>query len=227
MLLEQLRASYDYIVIDTPPDLNVLTRNAIAQSDLVVVPVDPSAMSVHCLEQLIASTAHLKNVQWSIVRTMINRQATRLRKHADQRLGQNLNLSAPEAYTEDDEDEDFAIENPDEFIAMLERHEHSRFPGNGSFDHADNSPIFLLNSMTYRSEQQNRLSFLGKSCFDSRAYSRLAEQYLEIAREIEQVIGLSNEAGGVARHPWQHGHFLGSGLAYPSRKGLLTSPSCF
>ena len=193
LLLDQLRSSYDHVVIDTPPDFNVLTRNAIAQSDQVIVPVDPSAMSINCLEQLIFSASHFDSVNWSIVRTMVNRQATRLQRASNERLEENLVLSSTNEPHDDDELEDeFPIEDPDEFIAMLEQHEVKSVEreGNSVFDCG---PIYLLNTLTYRSEQQNRLSFLGKTCFDSRQYRKLADQYLEMAREIEQVLGMNSE----------------------------------
>ena len=184
ILINILRQHYDYIVIDTPPDYNVLTRNAIGQADLVVVPVDASAMSVNCLEQLVENTSHIKTASWSIVRTMVNRQATRLRRDAERRLKENLEFASTEKVDVQLEEDEFAIENPDEFIAMLDRHEGK------NADDSSNSPIFLLNSMTYRSEQQNRLSFAGKTCFDSRTNRAMAAQYLAIAREIDTILGL-------------------------------------
>lgn len=192
ILINILRQYYDYIIIDTPPDYNVLTRNAIGQADLVVVPVDASAMSVNCLEQLIENASHIKTTSWSIVRTMVNRQATRLRKDAESRLNENLHFSSTDRADVQLEEDEFAIENPDEFIAMLDRHE------NQSSQDSSNSPIFLLNSMTYRSEQQNRLSFAGKTCFDSRSNKKMATQYLSIAREIDTVLGLTQEEQDLA-----------------------------
>ena len=201
MLIEQLRSMYDYIVIDTPPDFNVLTRNAIAQSDLVVVPVDSSAMSIHCLEQLVASAEHIKGPAWSIVRTMVNKQATRSRACTDERLNRNLFLTnAQEQEDLDSMDMEFDSSNPEQFMAFLEQHERmdrgSKRPKKAaSTEKYSNteSPIFLLDSITYRTEQQNRMTFVGKTCFDSKAFSALSEQYLKLARELEQLIGLSDE----------------------------------
>ena len=51
-------------------------------------------------------------------------------------------------------------------------------------------PIYLLNSMIYRTEQQNRLTFTGRTAFDDRSTAKLAEQYLGVARELEEIITL-------------------------------------
>ncbi|HQH27456.1 MAG TPA: hypothetical protein PLP17_08680, partial [Oligoflexia bacterium] len=52
----------------------------------------------------------------------------------------------------------------------------------------DDRPIYLLNSVVYRTEDQNKLTFLGKTAFDLRATAKLAEQYLGVARELEQIL---------------------------------------
>lgn len=44
-LLEQLNDNYDYIVIDTPPNLNKLTKSAIIAADDLIIPLQPSPYS--------------------------------------------------------------------------------------------------------------------------------------------------------------------------------------
>ena len=41
-----LNDSYDYIVIDTPPSLNVLTESAIKAADDLIIPIEPSPYSL-------------------------------------------------------------------------------------------------------------------------------------------------------------------------------------
>jgi cellulose biosynthesis protein BcsQ len=189
-LIAELHSYFDYIVIDTPPDYNVLTRSAIASADLVVVPVDASSMSIHCLEELVESSAHIKGPTWSILRTMVNKQASRIQQLSTNRLEASLSLSTAESAGS-------GIEEAQEFISLLQHEsmeglddsemEDEQTPAND-----DESPIYLLNSVVYRTEQQNKLSFLEKTAFDSRATSKLADQYLAAAKELEEIISLSS-----------------------------------
>jgi len=41
MTLDALDRDYDYIIVDTPPSLNVLTDNALVATGNVVIPVIP------------------------------------------------------------------------------------------------------------------------------------------------------------------------------------------
>jgi len=43
MALDELEKDYDYIIVDTPPSLNVLTDNALVATGNVVIPVIPEA----------------------------------------------------------------------------------------------------------------------------------------------------------------------------------------
>ncbi len=185
-LIRELASSYDYIVIDTPPDFNILTRNSIAVSNVVLVPVDSSVMSIHGLEEIIASAAHIKGPSWGIVRTMVNRRASRMQEITQERLKD--------------------IDDPNYFIALLEQRERENRRRSRDEDHDDDrdddreqsgdpmdrqdNPIYLLNPVIYRSEQQNRLSFLGKTAFDAKGSSDLQVQYAAVAREIENILAV-------------------------------------
>ncbi|MDF2923880.1 MAG: chromosome partitioning protein ParA [Paenibacillaceae bacterium] len=52
-LLEPMKEQYDYILIDTNPSLGLLTINALAASDSVLIPVNPQLWSATGLTQLL------------------------------------------------------------------------------------------------------------------------------------------------------------------------------
>lgn len=52
--LEPLRASYDYILVDCPPALNLVTVNALTASDSVIVPVMADILSLKGVEGIAA-----------------------------------------------------------------------------------------------------------------------------------------------------------------------------
>ena len=197
--LEELRREFDYVIIDTAPDFNVLGRNAIAGSTIVVVPVDTSAMSIHCLEELIHAAAHIKGPVWSIVRTMVNRQASTVQRMSVARLTENLSVNSVASVEEeveaeketDDEDEQLGetYRDADKFISMFDRSARKRISHTSHHDFE--SPIYLLNSLVYRSEQQNKLSFQGKTAYDGKSSVKLAEQYSEVARELENLLSVT------------------------------------
>lgn len=198
-LIKELKPSFDYIVIDTPPDFSVLVRNALAISDLIVVPVDGSAMSIDCLNQLAVDAAHIKGPEWCIVRSMVSKQASKLRKISESKIKENLQVKE---FVEDDDadDEDDAYCSNDvspstsnsrasEFLEFVD--EASR--GSQHEVQPDASPIYLLDSVVYRSEEQNKLSFAAKTAFESRQASKLALQYKCLARELDALLMLCED----------------------------------
>lgn len=58
--LEDITPYYDYIFIDTPPSLNLLTLNALTASDRVLIPVQPEFFS---LEGIVKIKSLIENVQ--------------------------------------------------------------------------------------------------------------------------------------------------------------------
>lgn len=59
--IEPLKVYYDFIIIDTPPNLGILTINAFSASDYIVVPVLSDIFSLQGLAQLHESVSHIKN----------------------------------------------------------------------------------------------------------------------------------------------------------------------
>lgn len=51
--LAKVKENYDYIIIDTPPTLGILTANALIASDLLIVPMAADVYSIQGLSQLI------------------------------------------------------------------------------------------------------------------------------------------------------------------------------
>ena len=52
-LLAPLGDQYDYVILDCPPNVTVLSENIITAADCVVVPVVPTTLSLLALEQLL------------------------------------------------------------------------------------------------------------------------------------------------------------------------------
>ena len=61
-VLEKVRPLYDYILIDLPPGLGLLTVNGLRASDQIVVPLDPSIFSLEALDNLKASFQDVKRM---------------------------------------------------------------------------------------------------------------------------------------------------------------------
>ena len=57
--LEPLRERFDHILLDTPPGMGLLTRNALVASDDYLVPAVPQFLAVEGLENLVQAVARL------------------------------------------------------------------------------------------------------------------------------------------------------------------------
>lgn len=79
--IEKIAPLYDYILIDTAPTLDLLTINALAAADSVIIPVCPKYLDALGLEQLLKAVAQIRrqiNPTLSIegiLLTMVDRRA--------------------------------------------------------------------------------------------------------------------------------------------------------
>jgi chromosome partitioning protein len=51
--LADIADNYDYLIIDSPPSVGLLTFNGLVVSEEVIIPVDPSSFSLHGLDKLL------------------------------------------------------------------------------------------------------------------------------------------------------------------------------
>lgn len=67
-VLRQIRTEYDYIVIDSPPSLGLLTINGLVASDEVIIPVQTEYYALEGLSQLLETIGLVKdNLQPELV----------------------------------------------------------------------------------------------------------------------------------------------------------------
>lgn len=55
--IDTIKTKYDYIIIDTPPTLGILTINALTASDIAIVPAQADAFSLEAIIQLYATVS--------------------------------------------------------------------------------------------------------------------------------------------------------------------------
>ena len=58
--VEEIRQKYDYVLIDCPPSLGMLTINSLAAADSVIIPSQPSFLSAKGLDLLMRSISKVK-----------------------------------------------------------------------------------------------------------------------------------------------------------------------
>ncbi len=59
-IIDEIKANYDYIIIDCSPSLGMLTINALAACDSVIIPVTPQYLSAKGLELLLRNIIRVK-----------------------------------------------------------------------------------------------------------------------------------------------------------------------
>jgi chromosome partitioning protein len=64
-LIEKLRPSYDYICIDCPPSLGLLTVNALTAADALVIPIQCEYFALEGVSQLIHTVRLIRKQQFN------------------------------------------------------------------------------------------------------------------------------------------------------------------
>lgn len=80
--LSKISSHYDYIIIDTPPALNLLTVNAYVAADSLIIPMAPEVLSllgVSQIKETIESVRNFYNSQLNVLGILLNRFSPRLR----------------------------------------------------------------------------------------------------------------------------------------------------
>jgi cellulose biosynthesis protein BcsQ len=81
-LLQPLQDEYDLVVLDTPPSLSLVSENVLNASDVVLVPLIPTVLSVRTFEQLSGFVAQLDG-RIPVLRGFFSMVDRRRRLHRD------------------------------------------------------------------------------------------------------------------------------------------------
>lgn len=79
-IIKPLAATYDYFIVDTPPSLGIVTTNALAAANSLIVPAQADAYSLSGFEELIATVESVKeycNPTLAIKGVVLTRHNTR------------------------------------------------------------------------------------------------------------------------------------------------------
>lgn len=84
--LAPIEMLYDYILIDSPPNLNVLTVNALAASQYVILPMLPDIFSLQGIALIYETIEHVRqscNPDLQIAGILVNRYSRRSKLHKE------------------------------------------------------------------------------------------------------------------------------------------------
>jgi len=61
-VLESVRKKYDFIIIDTPPTLGIITLNALVAADAIIIPIQSSYLSLEGADDLLETIDKVKKI---------------------------------------------------------------------------------------------------------------------------------------------------------------------
>ncbi|CAH0530724.1 Sporulation initiation inhibitor protein Soj [Allocatenococcus thiocycli] len=74
--LSKIKNDFDYVLLDTPPNLSLTTLNAIQASELIIIPVDSGAFSLDGIAPLLEAVEEIKgdDVNYRILRNEVDKR---------------------------------------------------------------------------------------------------------------------------------------------------------
>ncbi|WP_155483540.1 ParA family protein, partial [Vibrio harveyi] len=86
--LARLGERYDFILLDTPPNLSLTTLNAIQASDLILIPVDSGAFSLDGISPLLEAVSEIKDddANYLILRNEVDVRNTVINEFIEEEL---------------------------------------------------------------------------------------------------------------------------------------------
>ena len=85
-ITESIKEEYDYMVIDCPPALGILTINALSASDYVIIPMQPEVYALYGIDMLLSTIEEIQeetNPKLKILGVLITMHDGRLRLHKE------------------------------------------------------------------------------------------------------------------------------------------------
>lgn len=74
--LSKIKNDFDYVLLDTPPNLSLTTLNAIQASELIIIPVDSGAFSLDGIAPLLEAVEEIKgdDINYRILRNEVDKR---------------------------------------------------------------------------------------------------------------------------------------------------------
>ena len=170
-LIRNLSYDYDNIIIDTPPAWSAVHGATLSASDLAVVPIDPSEMSVRAAISFLNKASDTTTASALLVRTLVSRQARSITRQAKQKLEQTFLGQSSEDHLGEKIPQRVRLKG---LTSQVE----------------DGIAIYLSHAAIFRSEIAHKLTYEKKTVFEHKAVSHIAESYMQLASNIEKVAAL-------------------------------------